>query len=248
MPQGNPSPRNPSWTTDELILALDLYLSNPLFPPAKTSKEIVELSRLLNQLGKYLPKVKSATYRNPNGVHMKLMHFRSLDPEYTNHGIKGLQRGGKEDEVIWSQFAKDPDKCGRIARAIRQAIQLGKAARFLEEHLDSHEEDAVEGRILTGIHKHMERNRTLVEKRKKQFLNKHRRLFCEACGFDFEKRYGKRGGGFIECHHTRPLHELKPNTRANPDEMAMLCCNCHRMVHAQKQWLTLEALKKSLRD
>ena len=32
--------RNPPWTRDELILALDLYLKDPVHPPGKTSREI----------------------------------------------------------------------------------------------------------------------------------------------------------------------------------------------------------------
>jgi hypothetical protein len=39
-----PSARNPSWSRDELILTLDLYLRFEGNPPGKASKDIVELS------------------------------------------------------------------------------------------------------------------------------------------------------------------------------------------------------------
>ena len=93
----------------------------------------------------------------------------------------------------------------------------------------------------------MERSRKLVEQRKKQFIRKYGRLFCEACNFDFEERYGKRGEGFIECHQTKPLHTLKPNTKTKTSDLALPCSNCHRMVHAKKDWLTLEELKKLIK-
>ena len=91
MPDKTASKRNPPWTTDELILALDLYLKNPLFPPNKDSKEIQELSDLLNRLGSKIPGSKNTTYRNANGVHMKLMSFRHLDPQFESRGKVGLQ-------------------------------------------------------------------------------------------------------------------------------------------------------------
>ena len=239
------SPRNPSWTTDELILALDLYLKNPLFPPSKNSKDIVELSGLLNKLGKKLSNIKTHTYRNPNGIYMKLMNFRRFDPEYTSNGKVGLQRGGKQDEVIWNKFAKNPNRCHQVAQAIRVSIESHKLTP--EEYKDFNDEEAIEGKALTAMHFKRERSRKLVEQRKKQFIRKYGRLFCEACNFDFEERYGKRGEGFIECHHTKPLHTLKPNTKTKTSDLALLCSNCHRMVHAKKDWLTLEELKKLIK-
>lgn len=43
--------RNPDWTRDELIIALDLYLRHRPSPPAKNSKEVLDLSDLLNRIG-----------------------------------------------------------------------------------------------------------------------------------------------------------------------------------------------------
>jgi len=185
------SPRNPSWTTDELILALDLYLKNPLFPPSKNSKDIVELSDLLNKLGKKLSNIKTHTYRNPNGIYMKLMNFRRFDPKYTSNGKVGLQRGGKQDEVIWNKFTKNPNRCHQVAQAIRVSIESHKLTP--EEYKDFNDEEAIEGKALTAMHFKRERSRKLVEQRKKQFIRKYGRLFCEACNFDFEERYGKKG-------------------------------------------------------
>jgi 5-methylcytosine-specific restriction protein A len=46
-----PSTKNPTWSRDELILALDLYVRFKGNPPGKTSAEVVELSHLLNEMG-----------------------------------------------------------------------------------------------------------------------------------------------------------------------------------------------------
>jgi len=42
--------RNPTWTRDELILALDLYLHEPAARGSKTHPAVIELSGVLNRL------------------------------------------------------------------------------------------------------------------------------------------------------------------------------------------------------
>ena len=128
--------------------------------------------------------------------------------------------------------------------AIRQAIDSELLGKAKYEDFDGVE--AIEGKILSKIHIHRERDRTSVENRKKQFLAKHGRLFCEACGFDFEKTFGKRGTGFIECHHTKPLDTFKSNQKTKLQDLALICANCHKMIHAKTDWLTMEELGQIL--
>lgn len=99
-----------------------------------------------------------------------------------------------------------------------------------------------EGKIVERIHKSRERNSKLIETAKLNFKNKHGRLFCEICAFDFEKRYGLIGKTFIEAHHTVPVSEMKPNHITKLEEIVLLCSNCHRMVHIKRPWLTIEKL------
>ena len=73
---------------------------------------------------------------------------------------------------------------------------------------------------------------------------KGKKLKCEVCGFDFEKTYGKLGAGYIEVHHKKPVSEGVRMTDLNSD-LAMLCSNCHRMIHrGRDHMLTIEELKK----
>lgn len=67
-------------------------------------------------------------------------------------------------------------------------------------------------------------------------------IACEVCGFDFAMTYGVRGRDYIECHHRTPLHISGP-TRTSLADLALLCSNCHRMIHRQVPWLTVEDLK-----
>jgi len=71
---------------------------------------------------------------------------------------------------------------------------------------------------------------------------------CMACGFDFEKTYGAYGKGFIEVHHTKPVSELGGMTSVNPEtDMAVVCANCHRMLHrSRKHVLSIEELQSMM--
>ncbi len=73
-------------------------------------------------------------------------------------------------------------------------------------------------------------------------------LNCMACGFNFEKTYGALGHGFIEVHHLVPLAHTGQTATDPQTDLAVLCANCHRMVHRkQGLCLTLDELKAHLR-
>lgn len=90
-------PRNPNWTRDELILALDVYLSHPDRLPGPTDSAVVELSALLNKLWASDVAVGGDTLRNVNGVSMKLVNFQRFDPKYAGQGLKGLPHGNRAE-------------------------------------------------------------------------------------------------------------------------------------------------------
>ncbi len=101
-----------------------------------------------------------------------------------------------------------------------------------------------EGKIVERMHKTRERNTVVVQIAKDNFKKRYGKLFCEACGFDFEKKYGLIGKDFIEGHHTIAVSEMKPDHKTKPQDIAMLCGNCHRMVHKKRPWLSIKDLKK----
>lgn len=238
--------RNPNWTRDELILALDFYLKHRDRTPDKTSEQIARLSAEINRLAQRLGMTASSTLRNVNGVYMKLMNFRSHDPAFTDQGKVGLARGNKDEGVVWAEFANDPDRLRATASVIRSTLEtdIELTAPIAPET------DAVapEGRMVSRLHTVRERSRAIVNKKKAAFLKSHGHMFCEACGFSFSDKYGARGDGFIECHHTRPLHTLTPNEKTKLDDLALLCANCHRMVHVRSPWLSMDELKKIIRE
>jgi 5-methylcytosine-specific restriction protein A len=237
---------NPDWVRDELILALNFYLHHRPSPPRKNSEQIHELSESIKKLGERLHSGAdpSNTFRNESGVYMKLMNFRSLDPAYTADGKTGLVRGAKADKEVWDAFAEDPERCRQAAEAIMASLDDPDTQQALvRPDLDDGVHEAPEGRLLTRLHIARERNRQLVENKRRQALAKFGTLECEACGFDFAAHYGERGKGFIECHHLNPVATLVEGHKTHLDDLALLCANCHRMVHRDKQWLSLPELK-----
>jgi predicted HNH restriction endonuclease len=73
-------------------------------------------------------------------------------------------------------------------------------------------------------------------------------LVCEVsgCGFDFFRTYGELGREFAECHHRVPLSLLAGVRETRLEDLAIVCANCHRMLHRGK--LTIAELEVLLRD
>ncbi|MBB4629806.1 HNH endonuclease [Paracoccus denitrificans] len=111
---------------------------------------------------------------------------------------------------------------------------------------DEPEIEASEGRIMTRVHVSRERNSTLVKKKKAVALRQHGCLACEVCGFDFLQTYGERGREFIECHHTLPISSLGEHGKTNLKDLALVCSNCHRMIHARRPWWSIDDAKAAL--
>lgn len=101
-----------------------------------------------------------------------------------------------------------------------------------------------EGKQKLKTHIYRERNQKVIQIAKKRFKDKYGKLYCEACGFDFYKQYGKIGEDYIEGHHSIPVSELNENDKTKPEDIVLLCSNCHRMVHRRRPWLKKEELKE----
>lgn len=168
---------------------------------------------------------------------MKLGNLLAVDPAYQG---EGLSRGGRLEREVWDEFAESPYRLHAVAEAIRANHTLAEPP---ERYETEEEEEFVEGRILTRMHRQRERNATAVRKKKARVLAETGRLACEGCGFDFEAVYGRLGEGFAECHHTVPVSELKAGQVTRLSDLAVVCANCHRMIHRSRPLLTIEKLR-----
>ncbi|USQ95884.1 HNH endonuclease [Caulobacter sp. RL271] len=220
-------------------------MTNPKSPPGKTSASVIELSEILNRLGNQVRGSVGETFRNPAGVYMKMMNLRAHDPDVKSAGKVGLMSGGKGDELVWNEFAHQPELLRKVAAAIRIAVEQGALAGDRSDE-DDDVMEAAEGRVLTRLHRYKERDRKLVDTKKARVLRSTGALVCEVCTFDFSKRYGPRGAGFIEAHHKKPVHTLPEDGKTREEDLALVCANCHRMIHASRPWLSLDELRAIL--
>jgi|GEM_PF-2989170 len=92
--------RNPLWTRDELILATEFYKRFAPSIPGKTDQRLIRLSDGIRSYAASLGLRGDETFRNPNGVYMKLMELRKYDPEYTGKGL-GHGKPRPIEQEVW---------------------------------------------------------------------------------------------------------------------------------------------------
>lgn len=223
-----------------MILALDLYFRGGQKQLDSSNVEVIKLSQVLNNLLIHETNLRNNEFRNPQGVSMKLGNFLSIDPQYEG---KGLSRGGKLDKIVWDEFSQDISNLRKLAFAIEKGIYWLIQVGAINEQIS---EEFAEGRVLTRIHNYKERNSTVVKKKKESVLRKENKLVCEACSFDFAEVYGELGYGFAECHHTVPLSKLEENHKTVVEDLAILCANCHRIIHRSKPMLSVKELREAI--
>jgi 5-methylcytosine-specific restriction protein A len=232
---------NPEWTRDELILGLDLYFRLTTTQLTRANADVIALSTLLNQLPLHLPNTRDNRFRNPTGVSMELRGFLRFDPHYAGEGLRGAKLGKK----VWDEFSEDQSRLRATADAIRTGCgQLTQSHSDLPSLTEEDADAFPEGIILTRLHRLRERNPAAIRRKKERVQGETGRLTCEACGFDFLEAYGELGEGFAECHHVVPLSQLPGHTLTRLTDLAIVCANCHRMLHRSTEWLTIPALRQ----
>jgi len=79
-----------------------------------------------------------------------------------------------------------------------------------------------------------------------RLVNTAKRLhgyICQVCGFNFEEEYGPIGKEFIEVHHKIPMAALPKDqfvVLSAQDDFAVVCSNCHSMLHRQRPAMDFE--------
>ena len=125
-----------------------------------------------------------------------------------------------------AQLVGDLSVMLQLYEALIQGETASDAASILEgdEPPDIHYEDASRFRM----HKRIERNSALSK-----LVKKLHGFTCQVCETNFEHKYGEIGKDYIEAHHLKPLASLQGKKVAMDPakDFAVLCANCHRMIH-----------------
>jgi 5-methylcytosine-specific restriction protein A len=170
---------------------------------------------------------------------MKLGNLLSLDSDYHGQGLSGTS---VLDREAWLHFSLNRVECHSLADSIRShLIQSVDRLQAVDP------EGYLEGGILLVVHRQHERNRHLVEAKKREEIARIGKLICEGCEFCFADKYGPRGEGVIECHHTLPLSALKAEVKTNIRDLALVCANCHRILHRGPLLWTFNQLREAVK-
>ncbi|WP_461174176.1 HNH endonuclease [Arthrobacter sp. Z1-9] len=197
------------------------------------------LSDLLNRSHFHPLTLRDDKFRNPAGVARKTWDIATQHPEYTGKKTKG----NRLDAVVLNDFLLAPGNMQAVAAEIQAEMLRDNAAAPDEDDLDG-DIEVPEGRLLLARHLKRERNRGLRARKIQSVKKAGLPVACEICSFNFQNTYGQRGQDYIEVHHVLPLHASGP-TSTRLSDLALLCANCHRMIHRGSPWLTpkeLEAL------
>ncbi|NYS19555.1 HNH endonuclease [Streptomyces sp. SJ1-7] len=236
--------RNPDWSRDEVILACDLVMGNKWKGIDASDPRVQDLSRLLQMLPDHQNAPRSETFRNPNGVGRKTFDIATQHPDYPGKRTNG----GAMDKAVLAEFLTRPQQMSAAARRIREALETGSfQSASLSDESDLDDYSAPEGRLLLRRHVARERDKKLRKKKIDAVLDRGLALSCEVCEFDFAAFYGERGVGYIECHHVIPLH-VAGEGRTKLSDLALICSNCHRMIHRKAPWPTPQDLRDQLKS
>lgn len=135
-----------------------------------------------------------------------------------------------------------------LARCTQELFDVFRAALGIEEAGPAADAPAAqrsyaEGRRMAAERLFFARNPRLAAAAKA-----HHGTACMVCGFDFGHAYGELGAGYIEAHHLDPLSERDPaewtaEVTTSVEQVAVVCANCHRMIHRKRPALTLDELR-----
>ncbi len=123
-------------------------------------------------------------------------------------------------------------------------IRIAKSGKILSTISDEDEENNFsEGKEKFRLHRSYERNAKVSKLAKEKILNATGELRCEVCEFSFLESYGQLGSGYIEAHHKIPVSQLGNKGKTKVEDIALLCSNCHKIIHRSNPMISIEKLK-----
>ena len=186
---------------------------------------------------------KPTKCQQENGVDTYLISASASDAKLLAVNERGIMipravKGGIGQSNVW--YADKPESAGLVE----------KVRLFIERNVETDQLPDVdakasgsEGNPRFVAHLRRERNSTIVKKKRTQVLAATGALCCELCGFDFEKVYGEHGKEFCEVHHLIPLHKSDGIIETKLSDLAIVCSNCHRIIH-RASCMPISALRK----
>ena len=209
------------------------------------------------------PPTPAAAVRHPEALGDDLWRSEKPDPVEAKTGIHLDEvRLTDEDGFIPRSAAKDDAYLSRatiITMPNGTVFPLDSTQAFALERLwGSSVRDestgisfgATEGDRTIRAHRRRERSSTLRDKKLAEVRAASGKISCALCGIDESTRYPlSLAARIFEVHHLAPLAKAATPVRTTLADLAVLCANCHRAVHAtaavEKNYLALAAHLRS---
>jgi 5-methylcytosine-specific restriction protein A len=159
-------------------------------------------------------------------------------------GMKELSKG-KLVNFNWTPQASGTRIPNDIASDLEEAWAAHVGRTAMASVTTDIELAAMEGAERMSLVRHRKREQSLrdakVAEAKK---NGDGRLKCEVpgCGFDFEAVYGELGRDYAQVHHLKPLADRTTPSQTKLNDLAVICANCHAMIHRGGKCRPLEKL------
>ena len=167
--------------------------------------------------------------------------------KYNPEILKGTE--ARWEHFVTVEWEKDYPKFKLVLGADQLIVlELNKERVNTIRDMESLERDEIkkieaeEGKIYKSEATFRSRNRTLIEAKK---INSD--YCCEVCGMNFKEIYGKIGEGYVVAHHKNPIGNTEKSAKTTLDDIALVCANCHAMLHTKNPPISLDELRNKMK-
>ncbi len=195
------------------------------------------------------------------GYGERLEHIRAIEMGVQGIGVLSEHRISKDekwhisgyDDQILIRLGKISREQGTIYAEIVGRFPISDLAKNLAD-LQSElvqtdellEYRGKEGRKFLITHLRRERRPGLALAKRAEIRARNGCLVCEACDATEKGFPVSIGDACFEVHHRAPLSEIETETETTLPDLALLCANCHRMIHRCEPMPTVAAFKALL--
>jgi 5-methylcytosine-specific restriction protein A len=171
-----------------------------------------------------------------------------LTPGYESGNIAAIayDRGGVPDDTA---LAADLRRMLELYSVVADGLEpVGSSAPDDSEAPDplayAGELPSLEEKRQIGMHRRAEGRNPRAARLAKAYHGYR----CQVCDVDYVERLGLRGQRCLDAHHLVPFAELDTTPRrVDPTtDFAIVCANCHRLLHSELPPLTIDAARALL--
>ena len=228
--------RQPKWTLDEVILAVNTYFEiGDVKKVTSDNLLVIELSKLLRGLP--IHKNTDDTFRNVTGVEMTLKCVASLDEK----AKYSMRTATKLQKQVYDCFVDKRTYLRELAGAIKDCVPLP-----FDYYAPMDFNGFMAGNILYLYHLYIENQSIAVTTTKKDFYSR-KKSKCTACGIDLFDIYGEKGYELLEQHYTENIINYRNGMNILPGRFVALCPSCHKLAHTSPNLFQLSSLTSAVK-